>query len=204
MSQTRPETVDKLTADKWHDLMAGKKPKLDPIVTRSMSATDIDKKLETGTQEFALADVTNRLLRNIYPKDNDTAHNMVPPATGNIEVDHFLEVQHAVALFYEWCSKNGCSDMDVPIGAYMVLSGWINSPDNLYKISSTANQEKKLIALKDYKTRAEIANYLQLKTEGGKKVGQHIDKFLTEAETSNNIASSILKYIAGEFRKLLP
>jgi hypothetical protein len=60
-----PGTVDKLTAEKWHNLMAGKKPRLDPIVTRSMSANTIDIKLETGTQEFAFADVTNRLLRNI-------------------------------------------------------------------------------------------------------------------------------------------
>ncbi|KAJ7879650.1 hypothetical protein B0H13DRAFT_2345992 [Mycena leptocephala] len=198
-----PGTVDKLTAEKWHNLMAGKKPRLDPIVTRSMSANTIDIKLETGTQEFAFADVTNRLLRNIYPKDNDSAHSLDPPAKGTIEVDHFLEIQHVVVLFYEWCNKNGYSELDVPIGAYMVLSGWVNSPDNLFKIPSTRNQAKRLIPLEDYKTNGPIAEYLQLKTKKG-TVGQHIDKLLKDAENSNNNWNNMLRYIAGEFRALLP
>ncbi|KAJ6526411.1 hypothetical protein B0H19DRAFT_1084511 [Mycena capillaripes] len=204
MSHATPATIDRFTADKWHDLMAGKKPRLDPVVTRSKSAKPIDIELETGTQEFASADVTNRLLRNIYPKENDSAHIMDPPVTGSIEVDHFLEVQHVIALFYEWCSKNQYSELDVPIGAYMVLSGWVNSPDNLYKISSTDKQAKKLVALKDYKTNGTIAAYLKLKTEKGAKVSQHIDKLLKDAENSNNNWSNMLRYIAGEFRALLP
>ncbi|KAF8533617.1 hypothetical protein BDD12DRAFT_810024 [Trichophaea hybrida] len=103
--------------------------------------------------------VLNAILRTYYSKSN--FNTLAPPANPPIEVDHFFEVQHIVALLKQNPPLiNPNSWYDVPIGQFVDLATFVNDRRNLFQITKAENQAKKNIPLNQYPTNATIRTYL--------------------------------------------
>lgn len=112
--------------------------------------------------------VLNAILRTYY--SNSNYNTLAPPAIPPVEIDHFFEVQHIVALLQQnppLIDPN--SWYNVPIGQFVDLATFVNDHRNLFQITKAENQAKKNIPLNQYPNNVTIRMYLthQVKNRQG-------------------------------------
>ncbi|KAL0954692.1 hypothetical protein HGRIS_003641 [Hohenbuehelia grisea] len=103
----------------------------------------------------------NAILRVHFSSSDFNTLN--PPAQAPVEIDHFWEVQHVVALIIPIIGDNW---YPLPIGEFMDLSSFVNEHRNMFQITRATNQAKKAIPLAQYPNNPLIATYLNQRLQG--------------------------------------
>jgi hypothetical protein len=112
-----------------------------------------------GTQTYVK--VLSPLMRSYF--DASQAHPITVSTTNTPslatqtnqqhQVDHFIEIQHAIRIFMQYAPKGGPYGQnlfDFPVGEFLRLSQFLNHEYNLYSIPSTLNNYKSRITVGFY------------------------------------------------------
>ncbi|KAK7054730.1 hypothetical protein VNI00_003193 [Paramarasmius palmivorus] len=173
----------------------------DPTAVQNQSAV--------ATQDAALrqeddAAQLNALLRMTWAPSN---YNSIrtPPQVAPLQKDHFLEVQHFVAILIRIMKGFGEYDnwYTQQVGYFIDLATFVNEHRNLFEINDALNQRKKRIPLDQYRTNADIRAYLQYQTTGGITVEQSVRALLDAMVARSTPFGKYTRLVGQEFKRQL-
>jgi hypothetical protein len=132
--------------------------------------------------------VLNAVLRAFY--ESKQGQVLDPPQKGEIETDHFIEVQQVVNSLLQ---KHPIKDLHGRyLGQFMRVSEHMNKSSNLFKIEKKLNQSKKGVDLKDYPKKKEIQKYYNSKVQNSSKtVLQLVKELLLEMINDKSMYSPL-------------
>jgi len=124
--------------------------KLEQLKNGTISLWDSDS-------QKSLPSALNPLLRTYYNENLGqpvkiyaTLNSLAPYNHNDLQVDHFLEIQHVIRLILLHPNINTNEVCNVPIGDFLRLSRFLNHEYNLYSIPAAENNYKSRIGIELY------------------------------------------------------